>query len=76
MPVAFTVELGYIRMMRESVNEGDDARGVGKDLVPFLESAVGSHNHGTAFVTTVDDFVEQVGGFVIEGKITYLIDSQ
>jgi len=35
-------------MMSEPVNQGDNARGVGKDFVPFLEGAIGCHNNGAA----------------------------
>ena len=31
---------------------------------------------GLAFVTAVDDFVEQVGGLVVEGQVADLIDAQ
>src|SRR2546423_12419468 len=40
-----------------------------KDLVPFFESSVGGYDHGLAFVTAIDDFIEDVGGLIVERQI-------
>ena len=37
---------------------------------------VGRQDHRLAFITAIDDFVEQIGGLVIEGQIPDLIDAQ
>ena len=53
--------------MEQTVQQRDDARGVGKDFVPFFEWPIRCQDHWLAFVTPVDDFVKQVGRLVVEG---------
>ena len=49
-----------IDVMSEPVDEGGDASGIGKDGVPVFEDAIGCNDNRAAFVTTVDDFEEQI----------------
>src|SRR6266508_6487272 len=53
--IALTFQFGDIGMVCEPVDKRDDAGGVRKDFVPFLEAAIGCHNDGAAFVATIDD---------------------
>lgn len=62
--------------MQEAVQQSDNAGGVGKDLVPLFEGTVGGDNHRLAFVAAVDDLVEQIGGFVVEGQVADLVNAQ
>lgn len=50
-----------IDVMSKAVDEGGDASGVGKDSVPIFKDAIGGDDDRAAFVTTIDDFEEQVG---------------
>jgi hypothetical protein len=61
--------------MQEPIQQRDDAGGVGENLVPFFEGPIGGEDHRFAFVTAVDDLIEQIGGFVIERKIADFIDA-
>jgi hypothetical protein len=53
--------------MEQAIQQCDDTRGVGKDFVPFFEWPIRSQDDGLAFIAPVDDFIEQIGGLVIEG---------
>jgi hypothetical protein len=44
--VAITVDGEDFGAMHEAVHEGDDAGGVGEDLVPFAECFVGGQDRG------------------------------
>ena len=75
-PIAVAFDDGHVGMMQQAIQQRDDAGGVGKDFVPFFEWSIGRQDHRLAFVTPVDDFVEQVGGLVVEGKIADLVDAE
>jgi hypothetical protein len=60
--------------MQQTIQQRDDARGTGKDFVPFLEGAIGGEDYRLAFVTPVDDFVKQICRLVVEGKIADLVN--
>ena len=62
--------------MEQTVEQCDDAGGVGKNFVPFFERTIRSQYHWLTFITAVDDFVEQIGGFVVGGKITDFVDAK
>ena len=49
-------------MVGQAVDQGDGARGVGKDGVPVLERQVGGDEQGAVFVTAADEVEEEVGG--------------
>ena len=53
--------------MEQTIQERDDTGRVGKDFVPFFEWTIRSQDDWLAFITPVNDFVEQIGGLVIEG---------
>ena len=63
-------------MVEQTIEQCDDARRVGEDFIPFFEWTIRSQDHRLAFVTPVDDLVEQVRGLVIEGQIPDLINAQ
>ena len=65
--IAVTLDHGHVGVMQETIQKGGNTGGVGKDLVPFFEGTIGSHDQRLAFVAAVDDFIEQVRGFVVEG---------
>src|ERR1039457_5113586 len=74
--IAVAFNDGHFGMMQQTIQQRDDAGGVGEDLVPFLEGAICGEDHRLAFVTPVDDFVEQVRRLVVKREIAYLVDSQ
>ena len=61
--------------MQQTVQQRGDAGGVGKDLVPFFKCSVGGYDYGLAFVTAIDDFIEDVGGLIVERQIGKLVDA-
>jgi hypothetical protein len=65
--IAFALNQGHVGMMQETIEKSGNTGSVGKDLVPFFEGTIGSYDQGLAFVAAVDDFIQQVRGFVIEG---------
>ena len=60
-PVACPLDLDHDGMLEQPVEQrgGDD--GIGEDLAPFREAAVGSQDHGAFFVSGIDELEEQVG---------------
>ena len=48
--------------MGQAADQGDGARGIGKDGVPVLERQVGGDEQGAVFVTAADELEEEVGG--------------
>jgi|SRR6516165_2921585 hypothetical protein len=59
--------------MQQTVQQGGDAGGVGKDLVPFFECSVGGYDHGFAFVAAIDDFMEDVCRLIVERQVRELV---
>lgn len=74
--IAVAIDGGGIGVMGEAIKKSGDAGGIGKDLIPFLEGAIGGDDDGTAFIATIDDFVQEVGGVVIIGKIGEFVDDE
>ena len=62
--------------MREAIEQRGDAGGVGKNLVPFLERAVGSDHYRPLLVPAVNNLVEKVRGIVVIGKICELVHAE
>jgi len=44
--------------MQQAIQQRDDARGVGKDLIPFFKGPVGGEDYRLAFIPPVDDLLE------------------
>jgi len=74
--IAVAFNDGHVGVVKKTVEHGDDAGGIGKDLVPLFEWPVGREDHRFAFVAAIDDFVEQIGGLVVGGKIPDFIDAK
>jgi hypothetical protein len=53
-------------VMQQPIQQRGDAGGVGKGLVPFFERAIRSDDYGLAFVTAIDDLIEDVCGLIVE----------
>jgi hypothetical protein len=45
-------------------------------LVPLFEGTIGRYDERFAFITAVDDFIEQIGCLVVERKVADLIDTE
>jgi hypothetical protein len=60
----------------ESVDEGDDGGGVGKDLAPGGKGLVGGEQDRALEVSAGDDLEEQVGVAGIVGEVADLIDGE
>ena len=65
----------HFGVMQQAVQQRGDAGGVGKDLVPFFECSVGGYDHGLAFVTAIDDFIEDVCRLIVERQVGELVDT-
>ena len=74
--VAIGVDLNDLSVVSEAVDEGDDAAGVGEDLVPLSEGLVGGHHGGGVLVAAVDDLEEQVGVPRVVGEVADLVETQ
>ena len=75
--IAFSLEEGDIGVVGESVEEGCDTSGVGEDGVPVLEGEIGGEDDGASvLVALVDDVVEEVGGVLVVGEVSELVDGE
>lgn len=62
--------------MDQTVDEGDDAGGVGKDLAPLAEGFVGGQDDGFVLVAPRDDLEEEVGVTSVVGEVAELINDE
>ncbi len=60
--------------MHQSVDDGDDAGGVGEHLAPFGERSVGGEDSRFELVTAVDDVEQQIGVAIRVGEIANFIE--
>lgn len=63
-------------MVDQTVEQRDEAGGIGKDFVPFLEGFVSGDNERLAFVAAVDHLIQQIRRFVVERQIPDFIQAQ
>ena len=63
-------------MVGQPVDQGDGARGVGKDGVPVLEGQVGGDQQGAVLVASADDLEDQVRGAGVVGEVAEFVDAQ
>ena len=61
--------------MDEAVDQGDHAGGVGEDLAPFGEGAVGGDQRALLLVAAVNELEQQIGMTVGIGEVADLIES-
>ena len=62
--------------MSESIDEGNNASGTGKDGAPILEGEVGGDDGAGAFVATADDAVEEISGARVAREISEFVEDQ
>ena len=74
--IAFAFNDGDVGVVGETIEETDDAGGVGKHDVPVFKRAVGSDDDRAALVASVDDLVEQIGGVAVVGEIANFVDAK
>jgi hypothetical protein len=74
--VAVSLDHGDVGVVGELVEQGSDRGGVGEDGVPVAEGEVGGEGDGLLLVAAIDDLVEQVGGVVVVGEVSDLVDDQ
>ena len=74
-PVAVAFNGGNVGVMKQTIEQGDYASGVGEDCVPFPEAAIGRQDDGFAFVSPVDDLIKQIRGLVVKREISDLVNA-
>ena len=71
--VAVGFDVDDLGTVDEAVDEGDDAGGVGEDLVPLGEGLVGAEQDGLACVVAAgDDLEEEVVVAAVVGQVSDL----
>ena len=58
----------------QTVDEGDNAGGVGEDLAPFGEGTIGGDNRAFLLVAAADQFEQQIGVPIGVGQIAERVD--
>ena len=76
MAIAVAVDGSDVGVMSEAIKQSGDAGSVRKYLIPILERAIGGNDDGTMFITSVDDFVQEVGGVIVEREIGEFVDNE
>ena len=61
-------------VVHQAIDQRDDTGGVGEDLAPLGEGAVGGNQGGLLFVAAADEFEQQVGVAVGVGQVADLIE--
>jgi hypothetical protein len=61
--------------MGKPIHQCDNAGSIRENLVPLCKPAVGGHNKGSMFISTVDNLIKEVCGIVIVVQIPNLIDA-
>ena len=74
--VAFALDGEDLGVVDEAIDQGDDAGGVGEDLAPFCERAVGGDHGALVLVTAADELEQQIGMAVGIGEVADLVDGQ
>ena len=74
--VALAAERDDVGVVNEPVDQRGGDHGVGEDLPPGLEAAVGRDDDRAAFVAARDQGEEQVGGLAFEREVADLVDDQ
>lgn len=74
--VGFALNGDDLGVVDQTIDHGDDTGGVGKDLPPFREGAVGRDQGALPLVATTDQLEQKIGMAVGVGQITDLIDHQ
>ena len=72
--IGLALEHDDLAAMDESVDEGDDAGGVGEDLVPFFEGAVGGDDGALGLIATGDHLEQEVSKAAGVGQIPDLVN--
>ena len=75
-PVGLALDGEDFGVMDETIDEGDHASGIGKDLAPFCEWAVGGHDGALVLVTSTDELEQQVGMAIGIGEVSDLVDDE
>src|SRR5271170_5493269 len=72
--------MGYdvedVAVLREAVDESDDAGGAREDGAPVLEGEVGRDDSARALVAATDDAVEQVPRASVAGEVSQLVEDE
>ena len=58
--IAVAVDGEDLGAMHQPIDEGDDAGGVGEDLVPFAKAFVRGQDRGPLLIAAGDDFEQQI----------------
>ena len=59
--------------MDETIDEGDDTGGVGEDLIPFAEGAIGRDEGAHVLIAARDQLEEEVGMTIGVGEVADLV---
>ena len=74
--VGITLDGDDLAAVDQTIDEGDDAGGVGKDLAPLAEGFVGGQDNGFVLVAPRDDLEEEIGVASVVGEVAELVDDE
>ena len=72
--IGLTLDHEDLRVVHQSVDNGDNAGRIREHLAPFGERPVGGHEGRFELVTAVDDVEQQIGVAIAVGEVTDFIE--
>jgi len=63
-------------MVQEAVEQRGTDDGIFEDITPLRESAVGGEDHGTLFITGVDELEEEIPNAGVNGQTAGFVDHE
>ena len=75
-PIGFALDRDDLGVVNQTVDQGDDAGGIGEDLTPLGEGSVGRDEGGFFLIAAANDLEQQVGVAIAIGKLTHLVHDQ
>jgi hypothetical protein len=74
--IAGALDLDDHSVVKKAVEQRCGHHRIAKDITPFGEAAVGCQDHGTLFVSGVDELEEEIAAAGRDGKIPDLVDDE
>jgi hypothetical protein len=74
--VRLALDVDDVGVVRQPVDQGDDASGVGEHVGPLAKRAVGADQRRTFLVAQRDDLEEQVGVGVVVAEVAQFVDHE
>lgn len=76
LPPRVRIDIDDVAVLREAVDERDDACGTRKHAAPLLERQICGDDRRALLVPPVDDRVEELGGLGVARQLAHLVENE